>query len=126
MKKTLALILTIAMAVALLSGCTGTTVVIGDCTCPADAHTETPAATEAAPEATVAAPEAPAAEGAVKTGLSVSTKIADSVSATAEANGSAAYDVTVVAVTVDDNGVIQSCAIDSIPQPSSLMLPVTL
>ena len=117
MKKTLALILTIAMAVALLSGCTGTTVVIGECTCPVDAHTETPAATEAAPapEATTAAPEAPAAEGAVKTGLSVSTKISDSVSATADANGSAVYDVTVAAVTVDDNGVIQSCTIDSIP-----------
>ena len=115
MKKTLALILTIAMAVALFTGCTGTTVVIGECTCPCVTEDATPAATEAVPEVTEAATEAPAAEGAVKIGLSVSAKISDSVSATAEANGSAAYDVTVAAVTVDDNGVIQSCAIDSIP-----------
>ena len=78
MKKILALILTIAMAVALFTGCTGTTVVIGECTCPVDAHTEAPAATEAATEAP-ATPEAPAAEGAVKTGLAVSTNIADSI-----------------------------------------------
>ena len=117
MKKTLALILTIAMAVALFTGCTGTTVVIGECTCPCVTEDATPAATEAATEAVtdVVTPEAPAAEGAVKTGLSVSTKISDSASATADANGSAVYDVTVAAVTVDDNGVIQSCAIDSIP-----------
>ena len=117
MKKTLALILTIAMAVALFTGCTGTTVVIGECTCPCVTEDATPAATEAATEAVtdVVTPEAPAAEGAVKTGLSVSTKISDSASATAEANGSAVYDVTVAAVTVDDNGVIQTCAIDSIP-----------
>ena len=117
MKKTLALILTIAMAVALLSGCTGTTVVIGECTCPADAHIAAPAeTTPAETEATTpAVEETPAAAGAVKTGLAVSAKISDSVSATAEANGSAAYDVTVAAVTVDDNGVIQACAIDSIP-----------
>ena len=110
MKKTLALILTIAMAVALFTGCTGTTVVIGECTCPVDAHTEVPAATEAATEA---APEM--IIGSVKTGLAVSTKISDSVSATAEADGEAKYDVTVAAVTVDDDGVIQSCVIDSIP-----------
>ena len=110
MKKTLALILTIAMAVALFTGCTGTTVVIGECTCPVDAHTEVPAATEAATEA---APEM--IIGSVKTGLAVCTKISDSVSATAAADGEAKYDVTVAAVTVDDDGVIQSCVIDSIP-----------
>ena len=119
MKKTLALILTIAMAVALFTGCTGTTVVIGECTCPC--VTEEPSV---APETTPAEPsvapeepteEAPAATGALKTGLAVSTNIADTVSATAEANGAAKYDVTLAAVTVDDNGVIQSCVIDSIP-----------
>ena len=108
MKKTLALCLTIAMAAMLFTGCTGTTVVIGECTCPTGAHAE--AAPEATPEA---APEA--VTGALKTGLSVSTNIADTASATAEANGVAKYDVTLAAVTVDDNGVIQSCVIDSIP-----------
>ena len=116
MKKTLALCLTIAMAVALFTGCTGTTVVIGECTCPTGAHEE--AAPEAAPEVKPeAAPEAApeTATGALKTGLSVSVNVADSASATAEANGVAKYDVTLAAVAVDDNGVIQACAIDSIP-----------
>ena len=109
MKKTLALILTIAMAVALFTGCTGTTVVIGECTCPPDAHTSAPAPT--------VEPETPVQITAelVKTGLSVSTSIKDTVAATAEANGAAKYDVTVAAVTVDDTGVIRSCTIDSIP-----------
>lgn len=102
MKKILALILTIAMVAALLTGCAGTTVVVGECTCPADSHTVV--------EATV-----PVAEGAVKTGLAVSTSIKDSTSATADAAGVAKYDITLAAVTVDDNGVIQSCVIDSVP-----------
>ena len=116
MKKILALILTIAMALALFTGCAGTTVVIGECTCPADAHTAAPAETtptEATPAETTPAPEA--ASGALKTGLAVSTNISESASATAEAAGQAKYDVTLAAVTVDDNGVIQSCVIDSIP-----------
>ena len=119
MKKILALILTIAMVAAVLTSCAGTTVVIGECTCPCvteEAATE-PAATEVTAEAETipASEEAPAVEGAVKTGLAVSTKIADSVSATADAAGAAAYDITLAAVTVDDNGVIQSCVIDSVP-----------
>ena len=119
MKKTLALILTIAMAVALFTGCTGTTVVIGECTCPC--VTEEPTvAPETTPAEPSVAPEeptegAPAATSALKTGLSVSTSVKDTVSATAEAIGAAKYDVTLAAVTVDDNGVIQSCVIDSIP-----------
>ena len=116
MKKTIALILTIAMVAAILTGCAGTTVVIGECTCPCITEDAAPAATEAAtePAATEAASE-PAAEGAVKTGLAVSTSIKDTVSATAEAQGEVKYDVTLAAVTVDDNGVIQSCTIDAIP-----------
>ena len=119
MKKTLALILTIAMAVALFTGCTGTTVVIGKCTCPCVTE-EPPVAPETTPAEPSVAPEeptegAPAATSALKTGLSVSTSVKDTVSATAEANGAAKYDVTLAAVTVEDNGVIQSCVIDSIP-----------
>ena len=120
MKKIIALILTIAMVAALLTGCTGTTVVIGECTCPCVTEEAAPAATEAATEAVEAETipaneETPAAAGAVKTGLAVSTSISDSTSATAEAEGQAKYDITLAAVTVDDNGVIQSCVIDSVP-----------
>ena len=121
MKKILALILTIAMAAAMMTGCTGTTVVIGECTCPCvtEEPTVAPETTPAPEEAPEAAPETEAAPeagtGALKTGLAVSTNIADTVSATAEAEGEAKYDVTLAAVTVDDNGVIQSCIIDSIP-----------
>ena len=97
MKKTIALILTLTMLTALLAGCTGITVVIGECTCPNEPDSYIPA------------------EGALKTGLSVSVNIADSASATAEAKGAAKYDITVAAVTVDDKGVIVSCVIDSIP-----------
>ena len=110
MNKILALCLTIAMSALLMAGCTGTTVVIGECTCPTGSH-----------DAVVEMPTEPAATepffegGSVKTGLAVSVNIADTVSATAEAEGEAKYDVTLAAVTVDDNGVIQSCIIDSIP-----------
>lgn len=98
MKKNIALILTILLVVSLLAGCAGTTVVIGNCTCPTDNGSEnTPA------------------EGAIKTGLSVSTNISESTSATKDADGAVKYDVTLAAVTVDDKGVIQSCVIDSIP-----------
>ena len=118
MKKILALILTIAMAAALMTGCTGTTVVIGECTCPCVTEDPTeatnPIPVEPSPAPSIPENEA-AAIGALKTGLAVSTNIADTVSATAEAEGEAKYDVTVAAVAVDDNGVIQSCIIDSIP-----------
>ena len=103
MKKLIALFLSLAL-LASLAGCAGTTVVVGNCTCPPDAHT--PAATPT---------DGPVvSEGAVKTGLAVIAKIDGSTPATADANGKADYDVTVVAVTVDDNGVIQSCIIDSV------------
>lgn len=100
MKKLIALILTFVLLLS-LTGCVGTTVVIGECTCPEGGHT--------APEPVVPA------KGALKTGLSVSVKISDSVSATADAAGAAKYDVTLAAVTVDENGRIVSCVIDSIP-----------
>lgn len=101
MKKNIALILTLTLLMSLLAGCAGTTVVIGNCTCPTGSHTPTE-------------PSVPA-EGAVKTGLSVSVNVSDSVSATADKDGSVKYDVTLAAVTVDDKGVIVSCVIDSIP-----------
>ena len=104
MKKVFALILTLVLAMSLLAGCTGTTVVIGNCDCPCKDWTQ-----PTTPEATTPS------EGAVKTGLSVSTNISDSISASAEKDGEAKYDVTIAAVLVDDKGVIVSCVIDSVP-----------
>lgn len=102
MKKQIAISLALVLLVGLLAGCAGTPVVYYNaCTCPSPS---TPAETEAPV----------IAEGAVKTGLAIVTSIGKSVSATAEAEGKAEYDVTLVAVTVDDNGVITGCVIDSI------------
>ena len=109
---TLALVLVIAM----LTGCAGTPVVYySDCTCPSGSHTETqPAPQESTPVETTAPVESqPAAEGTVKTGVAILASAAESKNA-GDADGEAKYDVSVVAVTVDDNGVIQSCIIDSI------------
>lgn len=105
MKKLIALFLTVAL-LAGLAGCAGTTVVVGNCTCPPDAHepVETP----------TAAPGDLPSEGMLKTGLAIVTNISKSTSATAEANGKAEYDVTVVAVTVDNDGIIRNCVIDSL------------
>jgi hypothetical protein len=105
MKKLFALILTILLTASMLAACVGTTVVIGNCTCPTGSHdTDDTADTPTAPT-----------EGALKTGLSVSVSVSDSTSATAEKPGAAKYDVTLAAVLVDDNGVIVDCVIDSIP-----------
>ena len=113
MKKIFALILTILLTASLMAGCAGTTVVIGNCTCPVE-HGQSAGETQPT-EITQPTEATTPAAGAVKTGLAVSTKISDSTSATAEAAGAAKYDVTLAAVTVDDNGVIRSCVIDSIP-----------
>ena len=110
--KKFSLILTIVLVLSLLCGCAGTTVVYQtNCTCPTGSHDVT---VEAAPEATTA-PEAtpetvPADQivsGAVKTGLAMVTGIKVE-------EEKASYDVTFVAVNVDDNGVITACAIDSL------------
>ena len=105
MKKYLCALTALLMVMAMLTGCMGTPVVINDCTCSTE------------PSATPTEPTDPIAvgEGAVKTGLAVITTAADSTSATAEVQGAVKLDSTVVAVTVDDQGVITSCIIDSIP-----------
>lgn len=107
--KKLSLLLSILMIASLFAGCAGTPVIYySDCTCPAGSHDVQPQ------QPSQPAPQQPAGEGAVKTGLYIGTNIADSKSAAADANGEAAYDVTVVAVNVDANGVITACTIDSI------------
>lgn len=108
--KKIPLILSLILIISLLAGCAGTPVVYyTDCTCPADAHVASPVVDP------TDAPEAPVlTEGALKTGLAISTSLKKSTSATAEAEGVADYDVTMVAVLVDDNGIIHDCIIDGI------------
>ena len=105
-RKWIALVLTVALAIGVLSACAPTVVVLQE------APKETaPAETPAAPEK-----EQPTGEGdaPVKTGLSFITTTTSSVDASAEADGVAQTDISLVAVTVDDNGVIDSCIIDSV------------
>jgi hypothetical protein len=107
MKRKFWTILAGLLALFLLVGCAGPIVVV-----------EQPKATE----------PIVLAEGALKTGLAILPGISKSVSATAEGNGKAEYDVTVVAVTVDEQGVIRSCVIDSIGATSEFTaagVPVT-
>ena len=107
MRKT-ALLLVFCLIATLFAGCAGTPVVY-ECTCP----TETVAAAPTTPAAP-AVTEKPAAEGALKTGLAIVAGVGDSKSATADEAGEGKYDVTMVAVLVDDNGVIQDCVIDGV------------
>ena len=101
MKKLLAFVLTMAMTASMLVGCTGTIVVIENPTGNVEnVETENVEVAETT-------------EGAVKTGLSVITNLSGEA-ASAEANGVVTTDISLVAVTVNDNGVIESCAIDAV------------
>ena len=99
--KKITIILALVLMVSLLSGCAGTTVIYTDCTCPASGHTAAP---QPAPQS--------APEGAVKTGLAIVPVVKGTDAG--EADGKVEFDVTLVAVTVDDNGVITDCVIDSL------------
>ena len=95
MKKRIALILCFALLMSALAGCMGTVVVYNECTCPGGTHTGNN--------------DYQPTEGALKTGLAIITGIGESENAK-----QAKYDITIAAVTVDDNGVIQDCIIDSV------------
>ena len=105
--KKFTLILTLVLIASLLAGCAGTPVIYyTDCTCPVGSHTQTPVETkpvETQPQETFVP-----AEGALKTGLFITTDT------TGSAAGEAKFEATLVAVLVDDNGVIQACSIDGI------------
>ena len=94
MKRKIAWMMAGMLLLSLLVGCAGPIVVV-----------EQPQTTQ---------PAITLSDGDLKTGLAILPGVSKSVSATAEGNGKAEYDVTVVAVTVDENGVIHSCVIDSI------------
>ena len=107
--KKISLILVIAMVIGLLAGCAGTPVVYyTDCTCPTGSHT-TPAT-----DATEATTPSVSAEGEIKTGVFVGVTMKNTDYSGAVVDGMVEYDVTVAAVTVDENGVILSCRLDSI------------
>ena len=96
MKRNLMLILVCLLAVSMLAGCMGTIVVVEK---PADESQPTAPVLEA---------------GDVMTGLAVVAGIGESTSASAEEAGAAKYDVTLAAVTVDADGIIRACRLDSI------------
>ena len=97
MKKLLAYVLTLVMTASVLVGCTGTTVVIEN-------PTENAETTESV--------EVAVTEGAVKTGFAVSATL--SAESAGEKDGGSTTDVSLVAVTVTEEGVIESCKIDAI------------
>ncbi len=101
MKKILALLL--ALCICLLAGCAGTPVIYHtDCDCPSEntgsAETD----------------DKPLADGELKTGLAIVADVSGSVGATADKEGESKYDVTMVAVLVDNDGIIRDCIIDGI------------
>ena len=108
MKKYLSLMMAAAVMLGLFTGCVGAQVHV----CPPDGHTPT-TDTQAADQAATSSAETTADGSAVKTGLAIVTSAADSKSA-AEEDGIAQYDMTMVAVTVDDQGVIDACVIDGV------------
>ncbi len=111
MKKKLALLLTLALSVSALAGCSGTAVVEKEKTegtVTEVAGNDTEAGTEVDSTSSSTSEARP-----VKTGLSVVTSLSGT-DATADAAGTAQADITIVAVTVDADGVINSCVIDQI------------
>jgi len=98
------LLISLFTVIFLLSGCGATTVVLS----PPQDETEPPVdqTDQNAPEQDGTQP--------VKLGLAVLANVAQSMNATADSHGYARTDVTMVALTVDDGGVIRSCRIDGI------------
>ena len=92
MKKILAMLMTLTMTVSLLSGCAGVPVAMND---------------------SVKEEVAEVDGDSLKTGLSVVASLS-AESATEEGAGTAATDISIIAVTVSDSGVIESCSIDAI------------
>lgn len=115
--KKISLFLIAALLIATLAGCAGTTVVVGNCTCPTDAHaapTQAPIETTAPAETNAPTETAAPATGAVKTGLAIMTDLSDCVNASEGGDGQVKFDVNFAAVTLDENGVILSCLLDSL------------
>ena len=101
LKKLSVTALSLTLSLGLLAGCSGKPAVSTGS--PAPSPSPTPSQS------------APAESGAaVKTGLSLVTSVAKSKDASAEGDGQAQANVSLVAVTVGDDGVIDACVIDAI------------
>ena len=100
MKKKLATLMSLVLVLCLFAGCVGTPVVYN---CTEDHGTTAPT------ESLSTENNLPSVEGALKTGLAITASLANSENA-----AKADYDVTMVAVLVDDDGVIRDCIIDGI------------
>lgn len=98
--KKLTMLLSLILCATLLGGCVGTTVVYSECNCGSCGAVSTEA-------------PMPVPEGAVKTGLAIMAALSGE-NASEEAAGKAEFDVTFVAVNVDDEGIITACVIDSL------------
>ena len=102
MKQMISTALALAAALALLSGCTGK---------PA---TTQPSAGQSQPGQNAPTSQENEAGVSLKTGFSMTASVAGSRDASADEDGCAQTDVTLVAVTVGDDGVIEDCVIDGI------------
>ncbi len=96
MKKLLAIVLTLAISTALLSGCAGV-----------------PVAVEPLQQGVKEEVAETVNGDAVKTGLYISASLSPE-NAAAEAGGIVTTDISIIAVTVSDSGVIESCEIDAV------------
>ncbi len=99
--KKLTWLLTVVLCICLLAGCMGTPVIYNNCTCPSGG----PAGSNP--------PAVSGGEGALKLGLAITTDISGSKDA-GEKDGEAKYDVTMMAVLIDDDGIIRGCAMDGV------------
>ena len=109
--KKLSLILALILLALSISGCTGTPVIyMTNCNCPGTHTADALSDIADAPSENAVV----SAQGEVKTGLAIVASASESTSAASDASGEAKYDVTIAAVTVDENGVITSCIIDSV------------
>lgn len=121
MKKFFALTLACAMLTGILSGCGSTAVVhVSDAELLAEDTENTTTEvtdntdTETTTETNDSEVDTGSAAGAVKTGLAVTGSISKSKSAADGEDGLGQADISVVAVTVNEAGVIDACAIDAI------------
>lgn len=98
MKKIYAL-LSLALSLCLLAGCVGTPVIYhSDCDC--SGSTQNGGSTDV--------------KGELKTGLALVAGISGSTNAAKDKDGEGKYDITMVAVLVDNDGIIRDCIIDGI------------
>lgn len=104
MKKLISMGLALSLAASVMAGCGSTT----------------PSSSTPAPSTPATSSEAPVvetpvlAEGELKLGMSVVTSLGKTLAAEDGENGTAQTNIALAAVTVDGNGVIESCVIDAI------------